>query len=117
MFKKPTFLVVAIMGASAFAWLAACSSSTKSNNDSGSNHDGGPNDAAGTFGPCLPTAYCTNPPTCKPSAYCESPLRDGGSGSLTICRGAATEATIDDMTASTITFAPPSCATKGEWNT
>jgi hypothetical protein len=118
MFKRPTFLAVTIMGTTAFAWLVSCSSSTKSNNDSGPNHDGSPDSLdGGTFGPCLPTAYCTNPPTCKPSAYCESPLRDGGSGSLTICSGAATEATIDDMTASTITFTPPSCATKGEWST
>ncbi len=118
MFKKPTFLAVTLMGTTACAWLAACSSSSKGNNDASPSHDGSPDSRDdGTFGPCLPTAYCTNPPNCKPSAYCESPLRDGGSGSLTICRGAATEATIDDMTASTITFAPPSCATKGEWYT
>src|SRR5450755_998910 len=119
MFKKPTFLAVTIMGTAACACLAACSSSSKSSNDASSNHDGSPNnhDGGASLGFCYPTAYCTDPPTCKPSAYCESPLRDGGSGSLTVCSGPATEATIDDMTASTITFTPPSCATRGEWNT
>jgi hypothetical protein len=113
MSKKRLSLPAAIMGTAAFAWLAACSSSSNVARDAGpSNADGG-----GSLGPCLSTAYCTNPPTCKPSAYCESPLDDGGTGSLTICSGAATEATIDNMTASAITFTPPSCATKGEWYT
>jgi len=116
MFKKPTFLVVTVMGtAVALVLPAACSSSSNSNHDASSNnHDGSPNNLDGGLGACLPTAYCTNPPTCKPSAYCLNP---GGAGSLTICSGAATEATIDNMTASSITFTPPSCATKGEWAT
>jgi hypothetical protein len=120
MFTKPTVLAVTFMGTTAFVWLAACSSSSKGNNDASSNsHDGSPNNPAGGDGglvPCGPSAYCTNPLTCTPSAYCESPS-DGGGGNLTICSGPATEATIDDMTASTITFTPPSCATKGEWFT
>jgi hypothetical protein len=119
MFKKCISSAVTIIGMSAFVWLAACSSSSKSNKDAGLNPDASQtnNDGGASLAACYWTAYCTNPPTCKPSAYCESPLRDGGSGSLTICSGAATEATIDDMTAPTITFTPPSCATKGEWST
>jgi hypothetical protein len=120
MFKKPTFVAVRFMGTAAFVWLAACSSSSKSNNDVSSNlQDGSPNipDGGAALVPCDPTAYCTNPLTCIGSAYCKSPSSDGGGAPLTICTGPATEATIDDMTAATITFTPPSCATKGEWLT
>jgi hypothetical protein len=116
MFKKCISWAVTIMGTAAVALLPACSSSSTGNHDaSPSDRDSSPNNPeGGGLRACVPTEYCTNPPTCKPSAFCLNP---GGAGSITLCSGEVTEATIDDMTASTITFTPPSCATKGEWDT
>jgi hypothetical protein len=118
MLKKPTFLAVRFIGTAAFAWIAACSSSSNVTRDaSPSSGQNSPDGGGVAVVPCDPTVYCTNPLTCVGSAYCKSPSSDGGGAALTICSGPATEATIDDMTAATITFTPPPCATKGEWVT
>jgi hypothetical protein len=117
MFKKPTFLAVRYIGTAAFVWLAACSSSSNVTRDASASGQNNPDGGAVAVVPCDPTVYCTNPLACTGSAYCKSPSSDGGGAPLTICSGPATEATIDDMTAATITFTPPPCATKGEWVT
>jgi hypothetical protein len=117
MFKSPISLTVTIMGATAIVWLAACNSSGNVIRDAGPSGQSNPDGGGVAVVPCVPSVYCTNPLTCTGSAYCKSPNSDGGGAPLTICSGPATEATIDDMTAATITFTPPPCATKGEWVT
>lgn len=109
MFKKPISFVVALLGTTAFCWLAACGSSNKASTNTGTGSATGTGSSTGS-GTGTGTGSGTGTGTGTGTGS------DASSGP---CVGSATSsnAVIDNMSASTITFVPPTCAMKGSWFT
>lgn len=113
MFKKPISLAVAVLGTTAFCWVAACGSSNKgtpSNTGTGT----GTNTGTGTQSSGTGTGTGTGTGSGNTGTSTSTSTATGG-----VCTGAAssTNSVIDDMSAHTITFVPPTCAEKGAWYT
>src|SRR5580692_4045899 len=109
MYRKPIAFSVTILGAAAVAWVAACSSSS-GGDDNGTPEAG--NDGGTDSGHHVDSGHQTDSGHHADAGH-DSSVEDAGPPP---CTGPATEALIDDMTGTSISFTPPSCGTKGSWS-